>query len=77
MSRSPYPPRIFVRDDGDGDLVIVGQDVARLDADDGDRMAVYQCVSVQVYRTHPRLEPVPPAARRKRTRAKARSSPRA
>ncbi len=71
MSRLPYPSRIYVRDvEADGGLVIVGDDLARLDADDGDRMAVYQCVSVQVYRTHPRLEPLP-AGRRRRTRAKA------
>jgi hypothetical protein len=62
MSRTTrFPTRLYIRNDQDsGGLLVVGQDddVRTLDVDDGQQVASYELVTVNTYRTEPRLDPV-------------------
>jgi len=62
-----FPSRIYVRNDLDSHgLLVVGcdDDLAHLDADDGQSVAIYERAEVRIYRTMPRLDPVRPTKKR-------------
>ncbi len=58
MADKRFPHTIFVRSgDDDSGLLIVGdgKDLATIDAEDGDTVAIYERVSLNIYRTSPTL----------------------
>lgn len=53
-----FPRVIYVREDGESLLVIGDGNVMAMDADDGDRVAIYERKDIRVYAVNPRLEPI-------------------
>ena len=71
IRRDNFPPVIYVCNDQDsGGLLVVGvnNDLAFLDASNGQQVAIYERREVRIYRTHPQLDPLCKTAHRKESR---------